>query len=183
MPLCKNLLNGVKKYYKGDESTPRGRGYCAAHEKDGTRKRGKNGRMYVSRGNRWIPSRSNGKKKTSPRLEADNDLWTNPEWTSRISIKDLKIDDEIKRKGRVYYNLSGNADGEVVRFTYSYPNKFDTNNDGIQHTFDLMYPEDVEVPYGTNVWAEISSKLDGLRIAHINENFSFKNFEGGEVMA
>lgn len=45
MPSCKN----GKGSYKGTEPSPRGRGFCAKHEKIGTKKRGKDKKMWVVR--------------------------------------------------------------------------------------------------------------------------------------
>ncbi len=63
MPLCKNCPG----YYTGKEDTPRGRGYAAKYEPEGKKMKGKNGKMYVSKGNRWVRV-SSSKKVTSPRL-------------------------------------------------------------------------------------------------------------------
>ena len=56
MPKCKN---DESKSYKGDEPSPKGLGYCARGEKEGSRKKGKDGNMWevkkVSSGSkRWI---------------------------------------------------------------------------------------------------------------------------------
>jgi hypothetical protein len=63
-------------YYTGKENTPRGRGFCAMHEKIGSKKKGKNGLMYkvvkIKGGTRrWkkISSRN-----TSPRGEIYDNL-------------------------------------------------------------------------------------------------------------
>lgn len=45
MPLCKN----GKGLYKGTEPSPKGRGYCARHEKINTKKRGRDKKMWVVR--------------------------------------------------------------------------------------------------------------------------------------
>lgn len=45
MPSCKN----GKGSYKGTEPSPKGRGYCARHEKVGTKKRGKDKKMWQVR--------------------------------------------------------------------------------------------------------------------------------------
>lgn len=37
MPKC---LNDAKKYFRGDEPSPKGRGFCAASESIGTKKKG-----------------------------------------------------------------------------------------------------------------------------------------------
>ena len=45
MHVCKN----GKSFYKGTEPSPKGNGYCAKFEKIGTKKRGKNKKMWVVR--------------------------------------------------------------------------------------------------------------------------------------
>jgi len=52
-------------YYTGKENNPRGRGFCAKHEKEGMEMKGKDRKMYIVKGNRWVLS---GEKKTSPRM-------------------------------------------------------------------------------------------------------------------
>ena len=57
-------------YYTGKENNPRGRGFCANHEKEGMEMKGKDRKMYIVKGNRWILS---GEKKTSPRMQYMDD--------------------------------------------------------------------------------------------------------------
>ena len=71
MHVCKN----GKSFYKGTEPSPKGNGYCAKFEKIGTKKRGKNKKMWVVRSvkveatgkryKRWfqVPSKSEPVKK------------------------------------------------------------------------------------------------------------------------
>ena len=61
MPYCKN---DPKKQYKGDEPSPKGLGYCAHAEKEGNKKKGKDGNMWevksVKNGSkRWTKVNSN----------------------------------------------------------------------------------------------------------------------------
>ena len=61
MPNCKN---NSKKTYKGDdpfrastcvdEPSPKGLGFCASAEKEGTEMKGKDGNMWVKKTGRWI---------------------------------------------------------------------------------------------------------------------------------
>lgn len=56
MPYCKN---NQKRQYKGDEPSPKGLGYCASGEKEGTKMKGKDGNMWViksldSGSKRWV---------------------------------------------------------------------------------------------------------------------------------
>ena len=75
MPRCHNCSSDKKPcYYTGKENNPRGLGYCAAHEKPGQRRKGRDGHMYVVKnGKRWYKILSERSKKTSPRGEANMD--------------------------------------------------------------------------------------------------------------
>lgn len=44
MPNCKN---DKKRYYSGDEPSPKGRGFCAHSEKLNTVKKGTDGKMWI----------------------------------------------------------------------------------------------------------------------------------------
>lgn len=46
MPYCKN---NPKKTYKGTEPSPKGLGYCASGEKEGTIKKGKDGNKWIKK--------------------------------------------------------------------------------------------------------------------------------------
>ena len=74
MPQCKNIPKGERAcYYKGDENTPRGKGWCAKYC-DGETKKGTNGKMYTSSGSRWVKKTSVSRsRKTSPRMELDDE--------------------------------------------------------------------------------------------------------------
>jgi DNA-binding ferritin-like protein (Dps family) len=71
MPSCKN----GKGSYKGTEPSPKGRGFCAKHEKIGTKKRGRDKKMWVVRSvklstgkrcKRWFKVLPKPKLKTKP---------------------------------------------------------------------------------------------------------------------
>lgn len=70
---CKNCEG---KYYKGNEPSPKGRGYCASAEPVDTKKKGLDGKMWVVKsvknGKRWV--RSN--RISSPR--GDNPYAVDP---------------------------------------------------------------------------------------------------------
>lgn len=55
MPKCKN---NPSRFYKGTEPSPKGFGYCASGAKVGTRKRGKDGKMWyvkkMKQSRRWV---------------------------------------------------------------------------------------------------------------------------------
>lgn len=58
MPRCKNSPD---VYYTGKENTPLGRGYSSRGEKEGQKRKGKNGEMYQIKNGRW--SKISGKRK------------------------------------------------------------------------------------------------------------------------
>ncbi len=51
MPHCKN---NPKKTYDGTEPSPKGLGYCASGEKEGTKMKGKDGNIWIKSNNKWI---------------------------------------------------------------------------------------------------------------------------------
>jgi hypothetical protein len=55
MPYCKNNL---KKTYTGNEPSPKGLGYCASGEKEGTEMKGKDGNMWIKKNGKWIKKNS-----------------------------------------------------------------------------------------------------------------------------
>ena len=48
---CKN---NPKKTYLGSEPSPKGLGYCASGEKEGTEMKGKDGNMWVKKNGKWM---------------------------------------------------------------------------------------------------------------------------------
>lgn len=56
MPVCKN---NNKKNYTGEEPSPKGLGYCAGSEKEGTKMKGKDGNMWIKKFGRWIKFKNN----------------------------------------------------------------------------------------------------------------------------
>jgi hypothetical protein len=51
MPYCKN---NSKKTYVGNEPSPKGLGYCASGEKEGTKMKGKDGNIWIKSNGKWI---------------------------------------------------------------------------------------------------------------------------------
>ena len=65
MPKCKN---DKKRYYKGTEPSPKGLGYCAHTMKEGLKKKGKDGNMWIVKKNkngslRWMKVSGNNNYK------------------------------------------------------------------------------------------------------------------------
>ena len=78
MPTC---INDNLKHYKGDEPSPKGRGFCAHAEKVGTTKKGLDGNKWIvtktSTGSRrWTKLKTTSKKikikKVSKKLQKIN---------------------------------------------------------------------------------------------------------------
>lgn len=76
MPVCK----GGKGFYTGHEPSPKGRGFCARYEKIGTKKRGKDKKMWIvrsvklakgKRSRRWFRVRSKSKPKKPIKRKAN----------------------------------------------------------------------------------------------------------------
>lgn len=51
MPYC---INNNKKTYIGNEPSPKGLGYCASGEKEGTEMKGKDGNIWIKSNGKWI---------------------------------------------------------------------------------------------------------------------------------
>lgn len=51
MPVCKN---NPERSYTGTEPSPKGLGFCASGEVDGTKMRGKDGNMWIKTNDRWV---------------------------------------------------------------------------------------------------------------------------------
>ena len=62
MPICKN---NNKKNYTGEEPSPKGLGYCASSEKEGTKMKGKDGNIWIKKNGRWTKFNNNNKTKLS----------------------------------------------------------------------------------------------------------------------
>ncbi len=56
MPTCKN---NSKKSYKGNEPSPKGLGFCASSEKEGTKMKGLDGNIWIKTSGRWIKYSNN----------------------------------------------------------------------------------------------------------------------------
>ena len=51
MPYCKN---NIKKTYTGKEPSPKGFGYCASGEKEGTKMKGTDGNIWIKKNGKWV---------------------------------------------------------------------------------------------------------------------------------
>ena len=77
MPTCKN---DCKRYYRGDEPSPKGLGYCAHAEKINQRRKGRDGKFWVvkviklktgKRIRRWVRvKKAMTKKRKTPKAKA-----------------------------------------------------------------------------------------------------------------
>ena len=102
MPKCKN---DESKSYKGDEPSPKGLGYCAHAEKEGSEKKGKDGNMWE------VKMVSSGSKRWVKVKEITNwlDIYSPPLTPKQKRI--LKIDfktDILKKKLKsidVFFNI------------------------------------------------------------------------------
>jgi hypothetical protein len=76
MPFCKN---NPKRTYTGKEPSPKGFGYCASGEKEGTIKKGKDGNTWIKEKGRWIKLEDDEK---IIQQKLDIQLW---KWWSQLS--------------------------------------------------------------------------------------------------
>ena len=121
MPLCKNHPS---KRYTGKENTPLGRGYSASVEEVGSRRKGRDGKMYTvvhtKNGRRWRKLASS-KRKTSPRGDDDKknhveDIASHICYQMRMREQDC-IPEELKNdlinfdEGELLYIKNGLANG------------------------------------------------------------------------
>ena len=89
MPKCKN---DSSRNYKGDEPSPKGLGYCAHVEKEGSRKKGKDGNIWE------VKSVSSGSKrwmKITKESKQDIDKWIKKNILKgdlKQKLKDIDID-------------------------------------------------------------------------------------------
>lgn len=66
MPRCKNVPDDEKPiYYKGNELSPKGRGYVARFDQEGKERIGLDRQKYIVKNGRWVLKTS--KRKSSPR--------------------------------------------------------------------------------------------------------------------
>ena len=93
MPKCKN---DESRNYKGDEPSPKGLGYCAHAEKEGSQKKGKDGNM-------WIVSRTKtGTKRWNKSIGKLNNDEKDSKWIDNrlAKIREEGIDKLFKVKVR-----------------------------------------------------------------------------------
>jgi hypothetical protein len=103
MPSCKN----GKGSYKGSEPSPKGVGFCAKHEKIGTRKRGKDKKMWIVRSvkyksgkriRRWfLVQKPKTKPKSSKRKATSHGPKSNQSKRAKQSKVLTKDNDEFKK--------------------------------------------------------------------------------------
>ena len=88
MLICKN---NPKKTYTGEEPSPKGLGYCAGSEKEGTKMKGTDGNIWIKKNGRWIKFKNDEdvKKMLSNKSKID---------INKISLEKLK---EINKKYKV----------------------------------------------------------------------------------
>jgi hypothetical protein len=93
MPKCKN---NPKKTYTGEEPSPKGLGFCAGSEKEGTIMKGKDGNMWIKSNGRWVKNKSDEdvKKILPNKNKTDIDKID----INKISLEKLK---EINKKYKV----------------------------------------------------------------------------------
>ena len=114
--------NDPKKYYKGDEPSPKGRGYCASTEVVGKRMIGNDGKKWivakVKNGKRWMrvsTGKNSPARKNSPRMiinyEIDRFLdRIEQECPGKINQSDL----HVKTRGTIRVIITNNLEDKFV---------------------------------------------------------------------
>jgi hypothetical protein len=103
MPICKN---NPKKTYTGQEPSPKGLGYCAGSEKEGTKMKGSDGKIWIKKNGRWIKFKNDddvkkillNKSKTDINKTDINNTDIDKIDINKISLEKLK---EINKKNKV----------------------------------------------------------------------------------
>ena len=97
MPICKN---NNKKNYTGEEPSPKGLGYCASSEKEGTKMKGKDGNIWIKKNGRWIKFKNDltNEKKLSNKSKITNKPDINKPDNKKFSLEKLK---ELIKKYKV----------------------------------------------------------------------------------
>ena len=68
---CKNYDGSNKVgYYKGDEPSPKGLGFCAKYEVDGNIRKGKDGNLWEVTNGRWVKTKLSLDKSKSAKKSA-----------------------------------------------------------------------------------------------------------------
>lgn len=76
MQICKN---NQKKKYTGLEPSPKGLGFCASGEKEGTKMKGNDGNIWIKSNNKWVKFKTN---KDNYKIMLYKKLYT---WWSKLA--------------------------------------------------------------------------------------------------
>jgi hypothetical protein len=68
MPICKN---NPERSYTGKEPSPKGLGYCASGEKEGTIMEGKDGNVWCKSGSKWIKKGNKENSENNENIEKE----------------------------------------------------------------------------------------------------------------
>merc|ERR1711998_646488 len=85
---CKNYDGSNKVgYYKGDEPSPKGLGFCAKYEVDGNIRKGKDGNLWKVTNGRWVKTKlsvnKSAPKKSTPKKSAKSRKSTKPKKSTK----------------------------------------------------------------------------------------------------
>lgn len=99
MPVCKN---NIHKKYTGMEPSPKGFGFCASVEKEGTKMKGKDGNIWIKKNGRWFIYKKNENNEDNKKLSKKT--------SKKLSLEKLK---EINKKYKI--TSSGTKEELVLR--------------------------------------------------------------------
>lgn len=172
MPYCKN---DIKKTYKGNESSPKGLGYCAHMEDLGTKKRGLDGNIWIikstkSGSKRWVKlnkeKQGNGKKEKKE------------EEKNNIFIIKLKREKKNTTKYKTYYthNNGGRPYKVVIEGKIVYIYKSENNNYNTLVKIYLTEKIFIGKSTGLNSWTDQKNYIFDHTI------YESKLFDGNSVL-
>lgn len=92
MPSCKN---DASRYYKGAEPSPKGNGWCAHAEKEGKRRKGRDGKMWktktIGKSKRWVRCQQKVGRKQPPSRQKHHTRGTQPVYIGKNNQLVLNI--------------------------------------------------------------------------------------------
>ena len=132
MPVCKN---NIHKKYTGMEPSPKGFGFCASVEKEGTKMKGKDGNIWIKKNGRWFIYKKNknneDNKKLSKKLSKKISKKTSKKLSKKLSkkiSKKLSLE-KLKEINKKYKITSSGTKEELVLRLWNIRNVAISNED------------------------------------------------------
>jgi hypothetical protein len=112
MPVCKN---NIHKKYTGMEPSPKGFGFCASVEKEGTKMKGKDGNIWIKKNGRWFIYKKKTSKKLSKKISKKLSKKLSKKISKKLSKKlSKKISLEKLKEINKKYNITSSGTKEEL---------------------------------------------------------------------